>query len=265
MNDLWIAIIMGVVEGLTEFLPVSSTGHMILAGHLLRFEGEGASTFKVVIQFGAVLAVLVLYRRRFLGFLAVSPRRWRQPGLNILHVGAALVPFLIAGLSIYGYMKKHLFGPTPVLIGLVAGGVLMIAADKYRRTVTAETMDEISYRQAFAIGLFQCLAVWPGFSRSGSTISGGMLLGTSQKAAAEFTFIISVPIMFAASAYDLYKSRAYLSAADLPLFLTGLGTAFVVALLAIVTFLSLIKRLSLTWFALYRFALAAVFFIILYL
>ncbi|AFC29481.1 UppP [Paenibacillus mucilaginosus 3016] len=264
MSDLWKAVIMGIVEGLTEFLPVSSTGHMILTGHLLEFEGDKASTFKVVIQFGAVLAVLVLYWRRFFGFLRISPRMLERPGLNPLHVGAALVPFLVAGLTIYGYMKKHLFGPTPVLIGLVAGGVLMIAADRFRGRVTAETMDDITYKQAFGIGLFQCLAIWPGFSRSGSSISGGMLLGTSQKAAAEFTFIISVPIMFAASAYDLYKSREFLSIGDLPLFLTGLGTAFLVAMLAIVTFLNLIKRLSLSWFAVYRFVLALVFVIILY-
>ncbi|MDF2714194.1 MAG: undecaprenyl-diphosphatase [Paenibacillus sp.] len=266
MTDLFKAIIMGIVEGLTEFLPVSSTGHMILTGHLLKFEGDMASTFKVVIQLGAILAVLVLYWKRFWGLLSsISPRGLKRPGLNIVHVIIAMIPFLIAGFTIYGYMKEHLFGPTPVLIGLVAGGILMIIADRFGGTVKAATMDDITYKQALGIGLFQCLAVWPGFSRSGSTISGGMLLGTSQKAAAEFTFIISVPLMFAASAYDLYKSREFLTMDDIPLFLAGLATAFVVAMLAIVTFLGLVKRLKLSWFAYYRFALAVLFFIVLYL
>lgn len=265
MDQIVIAIIMGIVEGLTEFLPVSSTGHMILTGHLLNFEGELASTFKIVIQLGAILAVLVLYWKRFLGLLILSPDALKRPGINIVHVFMAMIPFVIAGFTIYGYMKKHLFGPTPVLIGLVAGGILMIAADRFRREVTAQTMDDITYKQAFGIGLFQCLAIWPGFSRSGSTISGGMLLGTSQKAAAEFTFLISVPVMFAASAYDLYKSRELLSMDDIPLFLAGLVSAFVVAMIAIVSFLSLIKRLRLSWFAYYRFALALLFFVVLYL
>lgn len=265
MSDYINAIIMGIVEGLTEFLPVSSTGHMILTGELLNFKGDKADTFKVVIQFGAVLAVLVLYWRRFVGFLNITPTALKRPGINVVHIGIALIPFVIVGFTIHGYMKKHLFGPTPVLIGLIAGGILMIVADRIRRRVSAETMDDITYKQAMGIGLFQCLAVWPGFSRSGSTISGGMLIGTSQKAAAEFTFIISVPIMFAASVYDLYKSREFLSTSDIPLFLIGFVAAFIVAMIAIVTFLNIIKRLRLSWFAYYRFVLAIVFFIILYL
>ncbi|QTH39776.1 undecaprenyl-diphosphate phosphatase [Cohnella sp. LGH] len=265
LNEYVKAAIMGVIEGLTEFLPVSSTGHMILTGRLLDFEGELADTFKVVIQLGAVLAVLVLYWKRFIGFMNVTPAALKRPGINILHVIIAMIPFVITGFTIHGFIKERLFGPTPVLIGLIAGGVLMIVADKYRGKVSAETMDEISYKQAFGIGLFQCLAVWPGFSRSGSTISGGMLLGTSQKAAAEFTFIVSVPVMFGATAYDLYKSRDFLSVADIPLFLVGLVAAFAVAMIAIITFLNLVKRLSLSWFAYYRFVLAIAFFIILYI
>jgi len=265
INEYVKAVIMGIIEGLTEFLPVSSTGHMILAGNLLNFEGALADTFKVVIQLGAVLAVLVLYWKRFVGFLNVTPAALKRPVINIFHVMIAMIPFVITGFTIHGYIKERLFGPTPVLIGLVAGGVLMILADRYRGKVSAETMDEISYKQAFGIGLFQCLAVWPGFSRSGSTISGGMLLGTSQKAAAEFTFIVSVPVMFGATAYDLYKSRDFLTSADIPLFLVGLVAAFVVAMIAITTFLNLAKRLRLSWFAYYRFVLAIVFFIFLYL
>lgn len=148
------------------------------------------------------------------------------------------------------------------MIGLVVGGVLMIIAARNRRTETADTIDGINYKQAFGIGLFQCLALWPGFSRSGSTISGGLLLGTSQKAAADFTFLISVPVMFGASLLDLYDSRDLLSSDDLLLMLIGFATSFLVAMIAVVTFIKLIKRLRLEWFALYRFVLAALFYLI---
>ncbi|WP_019533245.1 undecaprenyl-diphosphate phosphatase [Paenibacillus ginsengihumi] len=263
MGDWLNAIVLGIVEGLTEFLPVSSTGHMILAGELLDFHGERADTFKIVVQLGAVLAVLVLYWERFVGFL--KPRRGEErSGLNLGHVLLAMAPAIVAGLTLYRLIKDVLFGPGPVLLSLIFGGVLMIAAEKAGRRVTAETMDDLTYRQAFGIGLFQCLALWPGFSRSGSTISGGMLLGASQKAAAEFTFIVSVPMMFAASGLDLYQSREHLVREDLALFLIGLAAAFVVAMIAIVTFLNLVKRLRLSWFAYYRFALAALFYFIIY-
>ncbi|MGM0880715.1 MAG: undecaprenyl-diphosphate phosphatase [Bacillota bacterium] len=265
MNDLIKAIVMGIVEGLTEFLPVSSTGHMILTGHLLNFEGERASTFKIVVQLGAVLAVLVLYWNRFIGFFKLTPESVKRPGINVVHVILAMLPSVLVGLTLYSIIKKYLFGPTPVLYSLIFGGILMIVAEKFQRRITAESMDDITYKQAFGIGLFQCFALWPGFSRSGSTISGGMLLGTSQKAAAEFTFIVSVPMMFAASGLDLYKSREFLTKEDIPLFLIGSAAAFIVAMIAIVTFLNIIKRVKLSWFAYYRFALAALFFFILYL
>lgn len=256
MSDLIKAIIMGIIEGLTEFLPVSSTGHLILTADLLNFTDERAKTFEVVIQFGAVLAVLMLYRKRFINLLNFN---FKSKGLNALHILLALIPAGVFGVVLHGVIKDYLFSSATVLIGLVAGGVLMIAADRIKRKVTAEELDDITYKQAFAIGLFQILALWPGFSRSGSTISGGMFFGTSQKAAAEFTFLVSVPIMAGASGIDLIKSREFLTAGDLPLFLVGLLAAFIVATIAIVTFLNLIKKLRLSWFAYYRFALAAVF------
>lgn len=255
---------MGIVEGLTEFLPVSSTGHMILTGYLLDFEGDRADTFKIVVQLGAVLAVLVLYWKRFLRFLDIRPGFMKRPGLNVVHLILAMAPFIIIGFTVYDFIKEILFGTAPVVISLILGGILMIVAERYRGKITAETMEDITYKQALGIGLFQILAAWPGFSRSGSTISGGMLLGTTQKAAAEFTFIISVPMMFAASALDLWESRDFLTMDDLPVFIAGLVAAFVVAMVAIVTFLNLIKKLKLSYFAYYRFALAAVFIVILY-
>ncbi|GIO92392.1 MULTISPECIES: undecaprenyl-diphosphate phosphatase [Paenibacillus] len=267
MSDVVKAIILGIIEGLTEFLPVSSTGHLILAGSLLNFEGDAATTFKIVIQLGAVMAVLILYWKRYLaiGTNLIRMDFSRSRGLNVIHMILAMLPALIVYLLLKDTIKSHLFGPTPVLIGLVAGAVLMIIAARSRRTETADTMDRINYKQAFGIGLFQCLALWPGFSRSGSTISGGLLLGTSQKAAADFTFLISVPVMFGATLLDLYDSRDLLSSDDLVLMLIGFVTSFLVAMIAVVTFIKLIKRLRLEWFALYRFVLAAIFYFIIIL
>lgn len=264
MTDVIKAIVLGIIEGLTEFLPVSSTGHLILAGDLLRFEGEAAITFKIVIQLGAVMAVLILYWKRYLkiGSQMIRMDFSRSKGLNAVHMILAMLPALIVYLLFKDTIKSRLFGPEPVLIGLVAGGLLMIFAARSRRTVAADTVDEMNYRQAFGIGLFQCLALWPGFSRSGSTISGGLLLGTSQKAAADFTFLISVPVMFGASLLDLYDSRDLLHADDFFLMSVGFATSFVVAMIAVVTFIKLIKRLRLEWFALYRFVLAALFYVI---
>ncbi|MED4599452.1 undecaprenyl-diphosphate phosphatase [Paenibacillus validus] len=263
MPEMISAIILGIVEGLTEFLPVSSTGHLILAGALLGFEGGAATTFKIVIQLGAVMAVLVLYWTRYMDIAKdlLTFNFSTKNKLNAIHMMIAMIPALIVYLIFKDYIKRYLFGPAPVLIGLVAGGILMIAAARLGRKVTAENTDDITYKQALGIGLFQCFALWPGFSRSGSTISGGLLLGTSQKAAADFTFIISVPVMLGATVLDMYDSRELLTADALILFLIGFIAAFIVAMIAVVTFLNLIKRLKLEWFALYRFVLAAVFYI----
>lgn len=263
MQDFINAIILGIIEGLTEFLPVSSTGHLILAGDLLGFEGDAATTFKIVIQLGAVMAVLILYWKRYLdiakGLVTLNFREKKK--LNAVHMVLAMIPALIVYLLLNDFIKGVLFGSAPVLISLIVGGILLIVATRVKRKVTAEETDDISYKQALGIGLFQCLALWPGFSRSGATISGGLLLGTSQKAAADFTFIISVPVMLGATVLDLYDSRNLLTSDDLVLFLIGFIAAFVVAMIAVVTFLNLIKRLRLEWFAYYRFALAALFYI----
>ena len=261
MHDILIAIILGIVEGLTEFLPVSSTGHLILVGHLFDFEGQAADTFKIVIQLGAVMAVLVLYWNRYMDILKnLLKFDFKAKKLNAIHMVLAMIPALIVYLIFKDVIKNVLFGPGPVLISLIAGGVLMIIAARAKRKVTAEETDDISYKQAFGIGVFQCLALWPGFSRSGSTISGGLLLGTSQKAAADFTFMISVPVMLGATVLDMYDSREYLTTDALLLFLIGFAAAFVVAMIAVVTFLKLIKKLRLEWFALYRFVIAILFY-----
>jgi undecaprenyl-diphosphatase len=228
---------------------------------LLGFEGDAASTFIIVIQLGAVLAVLVLYWARFMDIVKdLAAFRFKEKKLNAVHMFLAMFPALVVYLMFKDVIKQRLFGPAPVLIGLVAGGILLIIGVRAKRRVTAEETDDITYKQALGIGLFQCLALWPGFSRSGSTIAGGLLLGTSRKAAADFTFLISVPVMLGATVLDLYNSREALTAADFVLFLIGFIAAFIVAMLAVATFLNLIKRLKLEYFAYYRFAVAVLFY-----
>ena len=259
MSELLIAFILGCVEGLTEFLPVSSTGHMIIAGHFLGFEGEKAATFEVIIQLGSILAVIFVYWRKMFALIGIhfgKPVDQQRSHLNLLHIILGMIPAVVLGLVFHSSIKA-LFNIHNVIGALVAGGILLILAEKFRpQKAYAEEVDQISYRQAFAIGLFQCLALFPGFSRSGATISGGLLMGVGKKAAAEYSFILAVPMMMGATALDLYKSLPFLSWDDLPLFAVGFVTAFVVAMIAIRTFLHLIEKISFVSFAIYRFILA---------
>lgn len=261
MFHYFTAIIMGMVEGLTEFLPVSSTGHLILTGELLHYTGEASKTFEIFIQLGSILAVVVVYWRRFIDLIAGIFSKERRNGLNILHVIIAMIPAVILGLIAHDAIKTYLFSSTTVVIGLIAGGILMIFAENKKNSHATTSLDALTYKQAFNIGLFQCLALWPGFSRSGSTIAGGLLTGTNHRVAADFTFIVAVPMMVAASGLDLLKSYKYLSASDIPFFGVGFITAFLVALIAIKIFLKLISKVKLKPFAYYRFVLAIVFII----
>ncbi len=262
MHSLLVAAILGIVEGLTEFLPVSSTGHMIIVGHLLGFEGDTAKTFEVVIQLGSILAVVVMFWRRLFGLIGIHfghpPHEGLGKGrLSLIHILLGMVPAVVLGLVFHDFIKS-LFNPINVMYALVVGGVLLIAAELLKpKEPKALGLDDMTYRQAFFIGCFQCLALWPGFSRSGATISGGMLVGVSRYAASEFSFLLAVPMMIGATALDLYKSMGFLTMADLPMFAVGFVTAFVVALVAIKTFLHLIKRISFIPFAIYRFIVAA--------
>jgi len=262
MHSLLVAAILGVVEGLTEFLPVSSTGHMIIVGHLLGFEGDTAKTFEVVIQLGSILAVVVMFWRRLFGLIGIhfgKPPRHEGTGsgrLSLIHILLGMIPAVVIGLVLHDAIKT-LFNPKNVAYALVVGGVLLIAAELLKPKVPrAQGVDDMTYRQAFLIGCFQCLALWPGFSRSGATISGGMLMGVSRYAASEFSFILAVPMMIGATGLDIYKSLGFLTMADFPMFAVGFITAFVVALLAIKVFLELIKRISFVSFAIYRFIVA---------
>lgn len=271
--DLWqifVAFVLGLVEGLTEFAPVSSTGHMIIVDDTLLhskelFSPEVANTFKVVIQLGSILAAVIVFKDRFLSLLGlkkISPDG-NGPGhkLRLSQVFVGLLPAAVLGLLFNDYIDEYLFSVNTVLIGLVAGAVLMIAADWFRPgKPKAASVDQITYKQALIIGLFQCIALWPGFSRSGSTISGGVLLGLSHRAASDFTFIMAVPVMAGASFLSLLKHWQYITADTLPFFIVGFISAFIFALLAIRFFLKLINKIKLVPFALYRIVLAAVIF-----
>lgn len=269
------AVILGLVEGLTEFAPVSSTGHMVIVDdawlNSKEFLGSSyvANTFKVVVQLGSILAVVIVFRNRFIDLLGLS--RWigskgdpsvpqgDGPRLKLSQVIVGLIPAGVLGVLTEDYIDTYLFRTETVIIGLVIGAILMILADRFRpKQPTVESVDQITYKQALSIGLFQCFSLWPGFSRSGSTISGGVLLGLSHRAAADFTFIMAVPIMCGASLISFVKNMEYFTADALPFFVVGFISAFFFALISIRYFLKLINRIKLVPFAIYRIVLAAV-------
>lgn len=257
MHEYIVAVILGIVEGLTEFIPVSSTGHMILVGDMLDFNGPIANAFEVVIQLGAILAVVIAYRERF----AVMLRRenwFRRDGLSLVHIFIGMVP--ACGLAFFcsKLIKTYLFSYTTVIIGLIIGALFMIFAERVKPRIKARTVDDITYRQALQIGLFQCMSLWPGFSRSGSTIAGAMIVGVSRKAGADFTFMMAVPIMMLASAHDFLKVYQDLHLSDFVTFGIGFLVAFVVAYLSILWFLNLLKKFNLLPFAYYRIFIAIV-------
>ena len=263
-----IAVILGIIEGLTEFIPVSSTGHLIVAGNLLGFVGEKASTFEVAIQLGAILAVVVLYRERFLRLIPKSPTA--LPPLassldgwsGLYRIGIATLPALVAGFLARNLIKRYLFTPGTVAAALLIGGIAILITERYVRRRPASPLDTLSLGQALGIGLFQTLALWPGTSRSAATIVGGMLLGLDRKGAAEFSFLIAVPIMMAATGYDLLKMREALSGAEAAQLALGLIVAFVVALITIRAFIRALNRWSLVPFAWYRIVVAPIFYLI---
>lgn len=263
--DYITSIIMGIVEGLTEFLPISSTGHLILAGDLLGFKGEKAETFEIVIQLGAILAVAVLYRGRIADLLFGWKRAidMEKPvhRMNLLHILLGMLPALILGAILHDVIKTYLFNTNTVLGGLIVGGIFMIYAEKRKPSVKAETIDQLSYRQVLLIGLAQCLSLWPGFSRAGATIAGGLLVGANYKTSANYSFLVAIPMMVAASGYDILKSYKVLSVDDIGFFAAGFIVAFLVAMAAVVTFLRILEKVKLTHFAYYRFVVAAIFFI----
>ncbi|MFC5498961.1 undecaprenyl-diphosphate phosphatase [Caenimonas terrae] len=252
------AAIMGVVEGLTEFLPVSSTGHLILAGALLDFADEKAKVFDIAIQTGAILAVIIVYWQKIRETLVALPTQKRAQRFT-LNVLIAFLPAVVLGLLFGKAIKAHLFTPWVVATTFILGGFVILWAEKRPPTaVRINEVDEMSPLDALKVGLAQCLAMIPGTSRSGATIIGGMLLGLSRKAATEFSFYLAIPTLIGAGAYSLFKERALLSAADLPLFLVGLVFSFVSAWICVRWLLRYISSHSFVPFAWYRIAFGIV-------
>jgi undecaprenyl-diphosphatase len=249
------AIIMGLVEGFTEFLPISSTGHLILAGSLLNFVDERAKVFEIAIQAGAILAVMWEYRARIgavLGGLA-SDQRQQKFALNL---SVAFLPAAVLGLLFSKAIKAHLFAPVPVALAFIVGALVILWAERRHKTLEGahriETVDDMTFVDALKVGCAQAFALIPGTSRSGATIIGGMLFGLSRKAATEFSFFLAIPTLLAATAYSVFKARHELSAADLPLFGIGGLAAFVSAFLCVRWLLRYISSHDFTAFAWYR-------------
>jgi undecaprenyl-diphosphatase len=259
MNLLWVAAVLGVVEGLTEFLPVSSTGHLILAGRLLGWTGAGAATFEIFIQLGAILAVVVIERRRFLGLLTGlfdKSSGGFSGARGLLLLGTTTAPVLVAGYLFHDTIKTRLFGPGPVVAALLAGGVAMLLVERFLKAPRIAEVDGLTWGPALAIGVCQCLALWPGVSRSAATILGGMLCGLSRRAAATYSFLAAVPALSAAVLYDLHKSWGLLQPSDAAPFAVGFVVSFLAAWAAVRTFVALLSRFTLRPFAWYRIAVA---------
>lgn len=258
------AIILGIVEGLTEFAPVSSTGHQILVDDMWlkskAFLGsESAFTFKVVIQLGSILAAAWIFRNRYFEMLHIKQNEQQKRKLKLSHIIVGLVPAGILGLLFDDFIEEHLFSVPTVLIGLLLGAIYMIGADMYSKRVTnPHKVDDMNYPKAFVIGLSQAIALWPGFSRSGSTISTGVFLKLDHKAASDFTFIMAVPIMFAASAKALLGNLQFITLNQIPFYIVGFIASFIFGLISIKLFLKLINRVKLIPFAIYRIILVII-------
>jgi undecaprenyl-diphosphatase len=247
------ALILGIVEGLTEFLPVSSTGHLILAGDLLNFNNERGKLFEIVIQSGAILAVCWEYRRKLLQ-VAGGLNRSAEARRFVLNLFVAFLPLAILGLAIGKAIKAHLFQPVPVALAFIVGAFVILWAEKRPHKIRIEQIDDMRLLDALMLGAAQAFALIPGTSRSGATIIGGLLFGLSRKAATEFSFFLAIPTLIVATLYQIYKERALLSADDLGMWAVGFVSAFVSAFACVRWLLRYISSHDFTLFAWYRIA-----------
>ena len=252
----WIAIALGAIEGVTEFVPVSSTGHLILVGRWLAFPKDKTAAFAIFIQLGAVLGVVWFYRERIVGLVQDV---WRESRAQVF-IGKLFVAFLpaaVVGLLFHHWIVRVLFGPVPVAAGLAVGGVLLLAIDRPTRPAArTTTIDDVTWSQAFLVGCAQVASLWPGVSRSGATIVGALVTGLSRSAALEFSFFLAIPTLGAASVFALWEARHDLVAVDVPIFAVGLLTSFVVSLAVIAVLLRYVRDHDLRIFGWYRLALA---------
>lgn len=260
MENIWAAL-MGIVEGLTEFLPISSTGHLIIVGHFSGFEElvskDVADAFAVVIQLGAILAVVAAYPGRFAGLLRFSDNRGLTGlrGIGLLVITS--IPASILGLLTHKFIHEKLFNPGTVAAALAAGALWILLVERLQPRTRVEGVDAFTWKEALAVGLFQCLSLWPGMSRSASTIMGGMMVGVERRTATEYSFFAAVPIMCAATLYEFYKNFASFHAEQLQMLAVGFVVSFICAWLAVKFFIHFLSRHTLVPFAWYRLALAA--------
>ena len=252
MNQQLQVIFLGIIEGLTEFIPVSSTAHLILASDWINYTAEHADTFHISIQLGAIAAVLIYYWSYFKEMLA--PSQWFSHQWKCILAGC--IPVLTIGFLFYSTIKTYLFNPTSVAISLLIGGLLMIIIDKVKPQATVSSMNELTVKQSFYVGLCQCVSLWPGFSRSGATIMGGLVNKLDYNTAAQFSFVIAIPVMCAAVSYEMLQSFDTLSIHAFKDIGMGLIISFVVGLLAIHTVLACLSRWKLLPFGWYRVILA---------
>jgi undecaprenyl-diphosphatase len=245
------ALILGIVEGITEFLPVSSTGHLILAGDLLDFNDARGKLFEIVIQSGAILAVVWEYRGRIAGVLRGFGRE-RLANRLVLNLAIAFTPLAVLGLLFKKAIEVHLFKPVPVALAFIVGAFVILWAERREHTIRIRTVDDMTPLDALKLGLAQTFALIPGTSRSGATIIGGLLFGLSRQAATEFSFFLAIPTLFAATFYQLYKERALLNADDIGMWAVGFIAAFVSAFLCVRWLLRFISSHDFTPFAWYR-------------
>jgi len=251
------ALVLGIVEGLTEFLPISSTGHLILTGDLIGFDGPKAKVFEIVIQTGAILAIVWEYRRRFvhaLGGFRSDPAARRF----VFNLAIAFTPAAVLGLAFEHAIKAHLFKAVPVAIAFVVGALVILWAERRNHCVRVERVDDMTWKDALKVGFAQAFALIPGTSRSGATIIGGMLFGLSRQAATEFSFFLAVPTLLAAGGYDFIKHRALFSSADLGMLAVGFGAAFVAAIVCVRWLIRYVATHDFKPFAWYRIAFGVV-------
>ena len=258
MRDTITAVILGLVEGLTEFVPISSTGHLIVTAHLLGATDARWDTFTVFVQLGAILAIALLYRARIAALLIPVERPGFAGRRGWGMLALTTVPALVLGALAHDLIKRELFSPTTVAIGWALGGVALILAERFLPSSEREGLDQLGWRDALGVGLFQCLALWPGVSRSGATILGGMLIGVERRTAAEYSFLAAIPVLTAAALYDLLDSWHLLTPSDVLPFGLGFAAAFVSAWVAVRFFLHLLSRWTLRPFGWYRVVAASI-------
>jgi undecaprenyl-diphosphatase len=252
MSDWMIAVLLGIIEGLTEFLPVSSTGHLILAGELVGFTDNSSVAFKIAIQLGAILAVILVYWQRFWAVGVGLLKMDAGPMAFTRNILLGFAPALVIGVVAYDAIRAAMQTPQIVAIALIVGGIIILILERVVKSVRFHSVEEIPLGTALSIGLVQCTAMLPGVSRSGATIMGGLMMGVERKTAAEFSFFLAVPTMMAATVYALWKDRALLNSDDLGMIAIGFIMAFLVAVVVVKAFVAVVGKYGFAPFAYYR-------------